>query len=80
MFHFLRFPYMADAMHNEGSLHWVSPFGYHGLLRLHTPRPRFSQCTTSFFGTGRQGIPRMLFFALTLITMNAFHNQFCTSQ
>lgn len=29
----------------------VSPFGHQGLSRLHTARPCFSQCTTSFVGT-----------------------------
>jgi hypothetical protein len=41
-----------------GSHRRVSPFGHHRLLRLHTTRLRFSQCTTSFIGTGRQGILR----------------------
>ena len=35
-----------------------------GCLRLHTPDRRFSQCTTSFFGTRRQGIHRALFSSL----------------
>ena len=35
-----------------------------GCLRLHTPDRRFSQCTTSFFGTSRQGIHRALFSSL----------------
>ena len=30
-----------------------------GWSRLHTADRRFSQCTTSFFGTGRPGIPRV---------------------
>jgi hypothetical protein len=42
--------------------HWVSPFGHFRLLRLHTAHRNFSQCTTSFFGTTRPGIPRMLLF------------------
>ncbi len=31
--------------------------------RLHTAQRRFSQCTTSFLGSGRVGIPRMLLLA-----------------
>jgi hypothetical protein len=30
-------------------------------MRLHTAHRNFSQCTTSFVGTTRLGIPRMLF-------------------
>jgi hypothetical protein len=41
---------------------WVSPFGYFRLMRLHTAHRNFSQCTTSFLGTARPGIPRMLLF------------------
>ena len=37
----------------------VSPFGHLRLLRVHTPHRSFSQCTTSFFGNWRLGIPRM---------------------
>ena len=43
---------------DRGSLGRVSPFGHHRLSRLHTTRLRFSQCTTSFIGTRRQGILR----------------------
>ncbi len=48
MFQFTRFPCIK---HNPGSLGWVSPFGYRRLLRLYTPRHRFSQYTASFIGT-----------------------------
>ena len=34
-----------------------------GSSRLHTAPRRFSQCTTSFLGGWRPGIPRMLFLA-----------------
>ena len=46
---------------DDGSRRRVSPFGHHRLSRLHTTRLRFSQCTTSFFGTRRQGILRAPF-------------------
>jgi hypothetical protein len=36
-----------------------------GCLRLHTPHRAFSQCTTSFFGTPRLGIPCVPFFAIS---------------
>ena len=39
----------------------VSPFGHRRLSRLHTAWRRFSQCTTSFLGGWRPGIPRMPF-------------------
>ena len=34
-----------------------------GCSRLHTPDQSFSQCTASFFGAGRPGIPRVPLFA-----------------
>ena len=43
----------------------VSPFGYPWLSRLHTPRHGFSQCITSFIGTGRLGIHRLPFLAFS---------------
>jgi hypothetical protein len=71
MFHFLRFPPLrATRVRLVGFPH----SDIAGLLRLHTPRPGFSQCTTSFIGTRRQGIPRMLFFALAYYNI-AVHNQ-----
>ena len=36
-----------------------------GCSRLHTADQRLSQCTTSFFGTGRPGIPRVPAFGLS---------------
>ena len=52
MFHFPRFPphtfQPAVTRYDPGR---VSPFGHLWLLRLHTARQSFSQCTTSFFGT-----------------------------
>ena len=41
----------------------VSPFGHLRLLRVHTPRRSFSQCTTSFIGIWHQGIHRTLLVA-----------------
>src|SRR5690606_19678166 len=41
----------------------VSPFGHLRLLRAHTPRRSFSQCTTSFIGIWHQGIHRTLLVA-----------------
>ena len=51
---------------SASSSRWVSPFGHRWLLRLHTTRQRFSQCTTSFFGTQRPGIPRVPLSAFLL--------------
>ena len=39
---------------------WVSPFGNRGVKGRSAPHPRLSQPPTSFFGSWRQGIHRML--------------------
>jgi hypothetical protein len=63
MFHFPRFPLLSQCR-------VTTPCGFphsdtSGYSRVHTPHQSFSQCTTSFIGTKRPGIPRMLLFALT---------------
>src|SRR6266545_3607385 len=65
MFQFTEFPLPlpgATGYHPRR----VSPFGYFRLMRLHTAHRNFSQCTTSFIGTTRLGIPRMLFLTFEL--------------
>ena len=41
----------------------VSPFGYPGIKGWSAPTPGFSQPPTSFFGSWRQGIHRVLLFS-----------------
>src|SRR5215207_2464070 len=52
--------------HDAGSPHRVSPFGYRPLLRLYTPRDRFSQYTASFIGTRCQDILYVPLVALSV--------------
>ena len=42
---------------------WVSPFGDPGVKGWSAPHPGLSQPPTSFFGSWRQGIHRMLLFS-----------------
>ena len=42
---------------------WVSPFGNPGVKGWSAPHPSLSQPPTSFFGSWRQGIHRMLLFS-----------------
>ena len=57
-------PYTMDSyMDGCGPHSRVSPFGHPRFLRLFAPTRGFSQLSASFFGSWRQGILPLLFFA-----------------
>ena len=49
-----------------------------GCSRLHTPDRSFSQCTASFIGAGRPGIPRVPLFAAVYSNILRFSARFDT--